>query len=149
MLILSFLLQSFFPSISSQWDYLSWLLYLTPTWSCLVQNIDPDGMYDLSDSNITENWIKTSDRPKYSKWKSPSKKLDHHNKVLYKKFEDIFNFQHSHGGITGVKCRENKQLSYWVKNQSKFYWNFLQDENTTMTPEHNPALENIGFFWTI
>ena len=43
------------------------------------------------------------------------KKQHHHNKVWYKKFEDIVNFQHAHGGRTDMKRRENKQLSYWVK----------------------------------
>ena len=42
-------------------------------------------------------------------------------KIWYKKFKDLVNFQHACGGRTDVKRRENKKLSYWVKNQSKFY----------------------------
>ena len=37
---------------------------------------------------------------------------------------------------------ENKQLSYWVENQSKFYRQFLRDEHTSLTLERKSALEN-------
>ena len=40
---------------------------------------------------------------------------------------------------------ENKQLSYWDKNQRKFYRQFSRDKHTPPTPERNSALENIGF----
>ena len=58
--------------------------------------------------------IKNSERPKIAKERHRKKK-DHHNKVLYKKFEDLVNFQHSHGGRTDMKHKEKKLLSYWVK----------------------------------
>ena len=52
------------------------------------------------------------DRPKDSKGKAPLKKQDHHNKVWYKKFENLVNFQHAHRGRMDVKRRENKKWSY-------------------------------------
>ena len=76
-------------------------------------------------------------------------KKDHRNKVWYNNFEDLVNFQHDNGGRTDVKCRKNKKLIYWVKNQSKFYRQLLQDEHTPPTPERKSVLENIGFVWTI
>ena len=63
--------------------------------------------------------------------------------------KSIVNFQHAHVGITDVKRRENKQLSYWVKNQRKLYCQFLRYEHTLPTPELKPALENIGFIWMV
>ena len=78
-----------------------------------------------------------------------SKKLDHHNKFWYKNLEDIINFQDAHGGRTDVESRENKQWSYWVKNQRKIYRQFLWDEHTPPTPDCKSSLENIGFFWTV
>ena len=48
-----------------------------------------------------------------------------------------------------MKLRENKQLSYWVKNQRKIYRQLSWDDHTPPTPEHNSALEYIGYFWTI
>ena len=77
------------------------------------------------------------------------KKLDHHNKFWYKNFEDIINFQHAHGGRIDVKRRENKQLSYWVENQRKFYLQFLWYEHTPPTSYCNSSVENIGFVWTV
>ena len=78
-----------------------------------------------------------------------SKKLDHHNKFWYKHFEDIINSQHAQGGRTDVESRENKQLSYWVGNQCKFYRQFFQDEHTLPTPDCKSSLENIEFVWTV
>ena len=73
---------------------------------------------------------------------APLKKRDHHNKVWYKKFEDIINFQHDHGGRMDTKCRKNKQLSYWIGKQRKIYCQFLRDDNTPLTPELKSDLEN-------
>ena len=44
-----------------------------------------------------------------------------------------------------MKYRENKQLSYWVKNKIRFYRQFLRGEHTQLTPERKADLENIGF----
>ena len=88
------------------------------------------------------------ERSKDSKEKAPPKKQDHHNKVWYKKFEDLVNCQHAHGGRTYFKRRENTQLRYWVEHQQKIYHQFLRDENTPSTLERKSALENIGFVWT-
>ena len=70
-------------------------------------------------------------------------------KKFGKKFEDLVNFQHDHGGRTDVKRRENKKISYWVKNQRRIYCQFLRDDHTPPTPEGNPTRENIGFVWTV
>ena len=80
--------------------------------------------------NIT-NW----ETPKDSKVNAPLNKIYHHNKFLYKNFEDLINFQHAHGGRMDLKRRENKQLSYWVENQCTIYRQFLRDENTPLNPE--------------
>ena len=48
-----------------------------------------------------------------------------------------------------MKCRENKKLRYWVKNQRKIYRQFLRDEHTPLTPELKLSIENIWFLWTI
>ena len=42
-----------------------------------------------------------------------------------------------------MKRSKNKQLSYWVKNQRRFYRQFLQDEHTPPTPERNSSLEKL------
>ena len=55
--------------------------------------------------------ITKSERPKDSEGEAYPKKQDHHNKFWYKNFEDLVNFQHTHGGITDMKRREKKQLS--------------------------------------
>ena len=78
-----------------------------------------------------------------------SQKLDHHKNIWYKNFQDLINFQHAHEGRIDLKRRKNKQLSYWVENQHKFYRQFLQDEHTPPTPYFKSSLENIGFFWTV
>ena len=56
---------------------------------------------------------------------------------------------HAHRGRTDVEGKENKKLSYWVKNQRKIYRQFLQGEHTPMTPERKSALENIGFVLSV
>ena len=68
---------------------------------------------------------------------------------MYKKFEDLVNFQHVHGGRTDLKFRQNKQLSYWVESQRTFYRQFLRDEHKQPTSERKSDLENIECFWMI
>ena len=92
--------------------------------------------------------ILKSQRPEDIEGKETPKKQDHHKKAWYKKFEDLVNFQHAHGGRTDVKLRK-KKLSYWVENQRKFYCQFFKDEHTPPKPERKSALENIGFVWTV
>ena len=105
-------------------------------------------MYDKSEQKYGSSVTK-SERLKYSELKAPSKKQDHHSKFLYKKFEDLVNVQHDHGGKMDLKRMENKQLSYWVENKRKFYRQLLRDEYTPPTPERKSAFENIGFVWTL
>ena len=49
----------------------------------------------------------------------------------------------------GLEIQENKQLSYWVKNQHKNYHQFLRDEHIPLKLERKSSLKNIGFVWTI
>ena len=70
-----------------------------------IQKYIKEVNYDKSEQKYGVN-ITKSEIPKYSKGKAQSKKQDHQNKLWYKKFKDLVNLQHTHGGRTDARRKK-------------------------------------------
>jgi len=63
-----------------------------------------------------------------------------------KRYKELCEFHAQHGHCRVPMDGDTKRLAVWANNQRRFYRNFCQGQNTTLTQERIDMLEKLSFF---